>query len=235
MPNTLGLDDDMDGAELVWRLEELFDVTVSNDEAADLRTVGQFYDLLLEKVPSNADDRKCRSAMAFFRLRRSLQAHGNGDRLTPYSNLRFLERGRTRNSLRMLECETGLHMPKTELTRIGHIAAFVGFAMALAGVFLPNPGLESVVLGVLAGWAVAAIVYKLDPGRLPGNCETLGGLARVVAFENFGRLARMGARHTREDTWQILLEALSSYALPKSEITRETVFLQSQLKGGASH
>ena len=47
---------------------------------------------------------------------------------------------------------------------------------------------------------------------------------------NYGRLVKMGARHRNEDIWANLVEALSHYALPKSDITRETFFLQSQLK-----
>jgi hypothetical protein len=39
-----------------------------------------------------------------------------------------------------------------------------------------------------------------------------------------------GARHRDEDIWDNLVEALSHYALPKPDITRETFFLQSQLK-----
>ena len=47
---------------------------------------------------------------------------------------------------------------------------------------------------------------------------------------NYGRLVTMGARHRDDDIWDNLVEALSHYALPKPDITRETYFLQSQLR-----
>lgn len=46
---------------------------------------------------------------------------------------------------------------------------------------------------------------------------------------NYGRLVKMGARYRDEDIWDNLVEALSGYA-PKPEISRETLFQQSQIQ-----
>jgi len=74
-----------------------------------------------------------------------------------------------------------------------------------------------------------AMIY-FDPGKLPKGCSTLAGLTRKVAALNFGRLIKLGANHCENEIWKNLLELLSEFALPKSEITRETYFLQSQLR-----
>lgn len=79
-----------------------------------------------------------------------------------------------------------------------------------------------VIVGIAAAY--------FDPGKLPADCSTLSGLTRKAAPLNFGLLVQMGARHSEADVWNNLLELLSIYPLPKSEITRDTVFLQSQLK-----
>jgi hypothetical protein len=60
--------------------------------------------------------------------------------------------------------------------------------------------------------------------------NTLADLTKAAAAMNYGRLLKMGARHRDDDIWDNLVEALSNYALPKPDITRETFFLQSQLK-----
>jgi acyl carrier protein len=76
MPNTLGLDDDLEPVEVVRHLERIFDIRVSNEEAESIFNVGEFYDLLLDKIPSNDADRKCASAMTFYRIRRPRRGDG---------------------------------------------------------------------------------------------------------------------------------------------------------------
>jgi hypothetical protein len=231
MPNTLGLDDDLDGVEVVRELERVFDVKVSNEEAERIFTVGEFHDLLLSKLPPNEADRRCATAMTFYRIRSALRRLGYGDELTPASDMRVLERGRTKTNLRKLEVESGLHMPGTVSTRIGRRVAFCGFVVTLATVFSLQPGFASALLGIMIGLIMVVVTLKYgDPGKLPANCSTLADLTRAAAAMNYGRLVKMGARHRDEDIWDNLVEALSHYALPKPDITRETFFLQSQLK-----
>jgi hypothetical protein len=230
MQNTLGLDDE-DSVAIVRDLELIFDLEVSNQEAERILTVGDFNDLLLSKLPPNEADRKCASAMTFYRIRTALRRLGYGDKLTPASDARILERGRTRSNLKKVEVEVGLRLPSAVSTRMGRFAALFVFVMVLATVFSLQPGLAAAVGGTIAGLIVAGAILEYgDPGQLPPNCDTLAGLTRKAAGMNYGRLVRMGARHRDEDIWENLAEALSGYALPKTEITRETVFLQSQLK-----
>jgi hypothetical protein len=231
MPNTLGLDDDLEPVEVVRHLERIFDVRVSNEEAERISNVGEFYDFLLDKIPSNDADRKCASAMTFYRIRSALRTLGYGDGLTLASDIHGLERGRTRKNLRDVERESGLRMPETVPTPIGRVGSLCGFVATLAGVFSLQPGLASAFLGMLAGLIAAGAILKyLDPGKLPANCGTLADITKMVAVRNYGRLVKMGARHSNDTVWETLVEALSHHALPKSEITRDTFFLQSQFE-----
>jgi hypothetical protein len=231
MPNTLGLDDDLDGVEVVRNLERIFDVKVSNEEAKRIFTVGEFHDLLLSKLPPKEADKKCATAMAFYRIRSALRRLGYGDKFTPASDMRILECGRTKSNLRKLEVESGLRLPGTISTRLGRFAGLLGFVMTLIIVFSLQPGFASAFLGVIIGLTLAGAILKYgDPGKLPLNSSTLAGIARTAAAMNYGRLVKMGARHRDEDIWENLAEALAGYALPKPEITRETFFLRSQLE-----
>ena len=231
MRNTLGLDDDLDSVEIVSDLELIFDIKVSNQEAERIFTVGEFNDLLLRKLPPNEAHRKCASAMTFYRIRTAMRRLGYGDKLTPSSNARVLERGRTKSNLKKLEAEAGLRLPSAVSTRMGRFAALFAFVMILAVVFLLQRGPTAVFIGTIAGLTVAGVILKCgDPGKLPLSCDTLADLTTKAAGMNYGRLVRMGARHREEDIWENLVGALSDYALPKTEITRETVFLQSQFK-----
>lgn len=231
MPNTLGLDDDLDGVEVVRDLERIFDIKVSNEEAERILTVGEFHDLLLSKLQPNEADKKCATAMTFYRIRSALRRLGYGDRLTPASDMHLLERGRTKSNLMKLEVESGLRLPRTVSTRSGRRAALFGFLVTLTIVFSIQPGFASAFVGVIIGLVVVGAVFKYgDPGKLPADLNTLSDLTRAAAAMNYGRLVKMGARHSDDDIWDNLVKALPHYALPKPDITRETFFLQSQLK-----
>ena len=88
MPNTLGLDDDLDGVEVVRDLERIFDIKVSNEEAERIFTVGEFHDLLLSKLSPNEADKKCATAITFYRIRRAQSVLG-GWRRGPYRRQRL--------------------------------------------------------------------------------------------------------------------------------------------------
>lgn len=223
MPNSLGLDDDLDSVEVMIELEHIFGVKVSNEEAAHISTVGQFHDLLVSKLPPTGN---CASSMTFFRIRGALRRLGYGDKLTPASETRFLERGGTRKNLKKLEVESGLHMPETISTLMGRLAALGGFIVTMTGIFSLHPSFASALLGAMVGLGAAgAILIYGDPGELPPDCRTLGNFTRAAAALNF-----IGGGLKEEDVWENLVQALSGRALPKHEISRETFFLQSQLK-----
>jgi hypothetical protein len=242
MTNTLGLDDDDDPAEVALLVERAFDINFLPEELEKIVTVGEFYDLLLTKIPPSDADKKCASAMAFYRIRSALRRLGLGGHLgghlTPASDMRVLERGGTKANIRKLEAWCGLDLPYPVPTRAGVIAALGVFvaivaATVLAVSFVPNGllGFASMALGFFAALAAASgILNGVDPGKLPADCGTLGDLSRKAAAMNYGRLVKMGARHRDADVWENLTELLSCYELPKAEITRETVFLQSRFE-----
>ena len=47
--NTVGLHGDLDDVELLQEIEELFKIKISDEEAAEVVTVGQLYDLVKAK------------------------------------------------------------------------------------------------------------------------------------------------------------------------------------------
>jgi hypothetical protein len=231
MPNTLGLDDDLDGVELLQDLERIFDVQVSNEEATRMMTVGDLFDLLVRKIPPNNVDQKCTSAMAFYRLRRAIRDLGYGDAPVPSSDVRFLDQGNLRARLKNIEHASGLALPSVGATVPGCIGALIVLIAVPVLAYQIFPSAVSVVFGLLAGIiAGGAVLRYIDPGRLPKDCKTLGDLAQKSAALSFGRLAKEGGRHSDQDIWENLVEALSCYRLAKSEINRDTFFLQSQLK-----
>jgi hypothetical protein len=87
MVNSLGLDDDLDGVEIVKLVELAFDIRIANEDAEAITNVGELYDLLLNKIPRDETNRKCAGAMAFYRLRRALVDLRTANKLAPGSDM----------------------------------------------------------------------------------------------------------------------------------------------------
>lgn len=228
MANTLGIHDD-EALNLVRDIEKAFDVNIGK-ESESILTVGQLHDLLLRKIPLRDTDKKCASAVAFYRLKQGIKTLGLDVQAAPSADLRQLEINGAKNSLRALEKETGLRLPEPGFTRLGlfglYTSLFSFFAFAGFSIYHPLDFWHLILVVIfLAGITIA----RLTPGKLPKSCSTLGKLAEKTAALNYGDLIKLGASHSDKQIWKNLVALLQNDILSASEITRDTFFSQSQL------
>lgn len=235
MPNTLGLDDDLDPEEALLALEEAFGLKIRNDEAARCETVGDIYDLLQSHFAAQIGTRgACMTSMAFYRLRKALRRMHPDVEFRPSTSLDRYSRSNARKFLAQLGTQSGLRLPGAQgrwLTGIGwlsYVGAVVTLALAAEANYAPiwlSGAASLVVAGVL--------LMRLDPGKLPDLDSTLGDLATKATALNFGLLARSGAAVRVEGLWDAMADVLSEQGerrLSKTDIRRETFILQKQLE-----
>lgn len=224
--NTLGWDDAMDSVEALRALEAIFEIEIDDDEAAAIQTVGDLFDVILEKRAPGPSG-KCASAMAFYRLRQALGVA----RLAPTRDITFLNQRGAKAALKDLHATTGLAVPPARyawLGTIGCAAACVGgLALALA-FFVALDGHHCVwLLGAALTMTAGIAATRFDKGLVPRGCETLGGLARATASASYGELVCHGARARESEMWDILTATLAARA-NVAEINRHTTFYQGQ-------
>ena len=233
MPITLGIDDE-DAFDVVIDLERSFDIAISDQEAEACRTLGDLYDLLLQRFEGREGGQLCASAMAFYRLRRACGYLSAETKLRPSTRFPDFANNSVRRFFTDIEGETGLRLPQKAASWVGKL----GGASVVAGLLGVMAVGALCGLGLLSGkwaWAPAAmiafapILWSLDPGEFPKNCETLGDLARRVSRLNFGRFAKAGARVNRKELWDALTELASRYSsLPIGQMCPEALLLESQ-------
>jgi hypothetical protein len=245
MIKTLGLDDDLDSVEVVIEIEKAFDVEISDGEAEAVFKVGHLFDLLVKKIIAGDENRKCASAMAFYRIRRTLIDLRVDVGRSPSCDISRLHRVYTRSFVKSVEERSGLRLPQPTFSLVGKAGValiLVGMLGALAAIVAALPLMF--VSAPIGGWLQAASIILLvgglvtgftlmgvDAGRLPTNCRTLGALASKAAGLSYGRLVKQGADGRHSCTWKALLEILSRFAnVPADQISRETYFLRSALK-----
>jgi hypothetical protein len=227
MLDTLGLGDP-DDVEMVRGLEEIFDISFTDKETRNLVNVGDLYNLILRKIPRDESNRKCASAMAFYRLRRAFADLRQGKRLSPGAEL--APTARAKRLFRELARRTGLTMPDPAFSWIGKMGGYMAllwpFAMIWAvAVKSPPHALAIFCLGALPAAFLLAVV---DPRRVPAEFPTLGALAKKVARLNYGRLVKEGAEANDAEIWEAFVEVVTSITnVPAEKIGRETLFFSS--------
>src|SRR5262249_19679367 len=86
---TLGLGDDLETVGLLVAIERVFDVDIFPEEAAAVATMGDLQDLVTSKL-TGAGGEKCRTSMAFYRVRSALKAVLGDVDIRPDTPLRSL-------------------------------------------------------------------------------------------------------------------------------------------------
>lgn len=200
-----------DARDLERSLEDAFEVSFA-DLAEPCVTVGDVHARLLDRFNAGAGEGRCATSMAFYRLRNALAPLMPGRRITPDTPLRLA--GGT---------------PKALTGRLGE-ATGLRLHVGYAG-WLTLIGLASVPLSLLLGavlhddrWLLLAtglLLLRFDTGMY--GKQTVGELARQVAVNDFGRLAREGADHRPERVWQVLLQIIGDVAeVDEGRIGRQT-------------
>ena len=169
--------------------------------------------------------------MAFYRVRRALNDLWPDAGRSPSSDLSLMHRVYTKSFAKSLEERSGLRLPRPDHGPIGK----VGIAMVLIGFFgaMALLVLKLVLAFVLlvAGLVVGFALTRIDAGRLPASCRTLGDLTARAASLNYGHLVKHGADTRGGSIWKALVDNLSDFAgVPADHIARDTYFLQSSLK-----
>src|SRR5690349_14886079 len=103
----------MDSVELVMEAEEAFGIRFADDEGLKIRTVGEFYEVILRKLPP-AVPRRCLTAAVFYRVRRALTATTNVARqeIRPATRLApLLPADRRKHVWKELERRLDLRLP----------------------------------------------------------------------------------------------------------------------------
>jgi hypothetical protein len=104
----------MDAVELIMNCEEAFGISIPDNPASKIVTVGDLYDLILKLTADRAEGPTRTSTSAFYRLRQGLVACGHDrDHILPTSQLEDLLPAEQRKVLwAQLAKATGIKLPE---------------------------------------------------------------------------------------------------------------------------
>ncbi len=225
LTNTLDLDGD-DCSDLALDIEKVFDFKFAAGES--VRSVGDLFEILKGRFAAGYDaNRRCATAMTFYRLRRALPDDRRD--ITPSTLLADLVHGSPKAWLTHLSKQSGLSMPFRVLTWVGNVGfAFVGISFLL---LIPLSIFHLSYTWFAALFVLGVALIWVDPCRLPRDCRTFGDLVRQVASRNFGDLAKQGAHVGDSEIWTALVDILAETSrFPRQDIGPDTALARNARK-----
>jgi hypothetical protein len=251
--NSLNLRGDGDELDVIYDVERIFDVKLTNREAEALRTVGDLYDLILSKRRSvDHDTRACLSQASFYRLRRAFAEMGLARAIEPTTPLeQAISSISGTKSIQETWKELGrtarLHLPPLEVRWLpGNDVSLWGKIAGWLGIFVSGAVVTFAlhhVTGMNAGWAILSNILVLPLfgvagalflqrcfGTISRRIETVGDLAREAAGFTFRNLWQEKKGYGPSDLWFALVAILRPISSHKDPIYRETTFFARQTR-----
>lgn len=200
----------MDAVELVMRCEDAFGISIPDEAASKVVTVGDLYDLILKLTADRAEGPTRTSSAAFYRLRQGLVACGlDRDHVLPTSRLEDLLPAEQRKILwAQLAKATGINLPP--LRRPGWVVwlSFVCLgAVAVVVWAITRRILFGLIAVVVATW-LAGHCTGFACTAFPGTCHTVEDLIYAVIGRRENALVPPSKLGPRE-TWNVLRKIIS--------------------------
>jgi acyl carrier protein len=230
----------LDTVELVMAIEETFGLTIPDDRAGKIVTIGDAYRCILERLEFPESPGSCLSAGAFYHLRRTLMRQAGTSRaaVRPGARLETLlaDSDRRRSWVGLGE-SLGWRLPRLERPP-WVVAASVLAVLALAGALaagpvllgFPGPSIDLGIVIFLVSCPLAALTawYETRPlaTRIPAECSTVRGLIATVTTTNYATLARRRGGWDREEVRAVLFRLVAEQAgVPRERLTEDTRFV----------
>jgi hypothetical protein len=225
----------LDSLEIVLEVEDTFGISIPDEDAARLTTVGMLYDYVLVHRFHGKQD-ACLTSMTFYKLRRGLmlvlQLPRNAIRVS--TELTAIIPKRRRRTWRAIEKATGYRLPF--LRRPRWVVTLATLATIGLGIVVPALlGLKPFGGGVIVAMVsicLLAFVFSRLTGvfayELPPEVTTVGQLAKATLARNYQPiLAESKTSASDAEVWDMLRRIIGEQMGFRTEqLTKETNFVK---------
>ncbi|MEM9764377.1 MAG: hypothetical protein AAF160_08460 [Pseudomonadota bacterium] len=228
-PNCLDFVDALDGVEIVTAIEETFSITISEQEAIEIRNMGDLFDLVCLKHGSS-DATTCLSGRAFRLVAEAMAAECRPvrprDRLTAFrdegAHRRWSRRLGRRCGLRLDGVTTGDPLYGLHVSALG--STLLGIAMFASLVLNDQVGWLAAMVAVIITGILFWQDYRIFRLGLPRTPLTLAELVRRSMGDNYRLLAERHGHGNRHDIWHALSGLARSQSGYDGPIDHATTF-----------
>ncbi len=222
----VGLGGDGDEVELIEAFEAAFDISFSYAEAEEILTLGQAFEAICSKLPeASQQQKKCLTAMVYFRLNRALTSEG---KLCPATRIEVPGSRSPKSFQAKLENSSRLNLDFLTGQKMSTVFLFCFQFVS----WVAAPVLLSGNTALVAAVAIAGTSHLLwrNADRMDNSIwifdGTLGELSQRAAETNFGHLVSSGATWSRSDVWKAMTSIIQDFTgFPVENMNSETKFI----------
>ena len=226
----------LDAVDLLLQIEESFSITIDDEEASRIRTVGDLHNLVVSKLRP-ASSRQCLTSHVFYRLRSTIGGEFGVQRqiIDPCIETdSLIPIKRRREAWRVLSRRLTWGLPG--LRRPGWLVGsfYIGFIVAISfAIIAGNIGILSVpvawALGLLtiAGCWIGYMVTIPFAVHVPDNSRTIAELVQSTLQLNFRRIAEDRQAWNERDVWQVVQAiVVDELGVLPSNVTADARFVE---------
>ena len=226
----------LDTVELVMEIEEAFDISIPDDRAGNMLTVGDVYEFILEKTAGTSlKSSTCLTSALFYDLRRHIRSLGLSPAdLRPKTSLdQAIPLARRRSSWHSLSCRMRLRFPRLGrpswlallnclLVAIVLFVSFLSFAQQNFAIAI----FASAALGVTSS-AILLFITKPLAVHPVSPCSTVRELVTCLVATNYNTLATRYSTRNPTDIWNALqLIIAEQLGVDRSAVVPHARFVQ---------
>jgi acyl carrier protein len=224
----------LDSVELVLKVEDVFGLSIPDQDAAGLDTVGKLYDYVLTHRFQGKRE-ACLSTVTFCKLRSgmmsALQIPRTSVRVS--TELSTLIPDRRRRMWRSLQEATGLHLPELKrpfwVTLLGTVAT-IGLTIVALRLLGLGLSIRTVMVAIFSPFPIGLIFYWLTTPlafRFRPDCATVDQLAKATLAQNFAAVSDACDRSNAEELWDSLRHIIAEeLGVRANDLKRETNFVK---------
>lgn len=224
----------LDSVELVMSVEDAFQISITEEDASKIRTVGEFYDVVLSKlaikgINDEESSRRCLTSAAFSRVRRAMVQvlHIDRRKITPKTELRdLLPRPKRRENWDLIKQAINLKIPKLSPNLSVLLIKFaILMAVGIASGLLQYLGIWGLTIASLIAALVMTRFMPALHTSLPAS--TVGALAEQVYLANVKQLSEESGGLNEREVWDALKKIIiSQLGVKPEEVTPEARFIE---------
>jgi acyl carrier protein len=172
----------LDGVEIIMATEERFGITIPDEDAEKMRTVGDLHHYVLHKLETQYPEDRCLTSANFYLFRRSCMRtlHVPRSDIKPSTRLSNLLPSRHRSSYwKQLRSETQLELPALLLPLWSYPIIFMP-ALLVLWVLHGQFGTEPALLLSIVIAAISYLIVSPHANRFPRQITTVRDLVYVV-------------------------------------------------------
>ena len=224
----------LDTVDFIMEVEQSFQVRFEDKELEKTITVGQFFDLLIEKLGDRFSE-KCTSSMAFYRFRQILSDLYGIPRKKIRPSTKFediITDKDLRTEWKKIQKAFELEIPQLVRARwLDNTIALLAAVTILGGFCSPLFGIHWIwaVIAALCGagftWLIVCITEPLAK-YLPKDCKDVADLIRGALRLNHSKMSEQVQNWNKVDVWNSMIEILvNDYGVLREKINKEAKFV----------